>query len=184
MGTIIGICGRAGAGKGAVAKLLEQKHGFTVISFADPIYAAVSAITGIPVESLSDRSAKEQIIPAVGKSPRELLQTLGTEWGRDLVSPDLWANIAMARAKTHEKVVIPDVRFDNEAVAIKQAGGAVWRVVGREYEMHGGTSTHVSEAGVSASLVDATLRNASDLVALFSVAEAAIRRLLANTMSV
>ena len=37
MTSIIGVAGLAGSGKNAVADILVEKHGFTVVSFADPL---------------------------------------------------------------------------------------------------------------------------------------------------
>ena len=112
---IIGLCGLAGSGKDEVSAILSRRHGFAAISFAGPIYLAVSEITGMPPAKLKDRGLKEQPIPWLGKSPRELLQTLGTEWGRGMVREDIWVRIAMWRASEHEHVAITDVRFANEA---------------------------------------------------------------------
>lgn len=63
-------------------------------------------------------------------TPREALQTLGTEWGRARYR-DLWIINTLREAhflsKTHSDVVISDVRHINEMEAIKREGGVlVW----------------------------------------------------------
>lgn len=163
---IIGLCGTAGAGKNTVADILVEEHGFQAISFAEPIYAAVSAITGLPVEHLQDRRHKERPIGWLGSSPRELLQTLGTDWGRKMIHENIWVIVAMNKvAEVTESggdAVITDVRFDNEATAIRLAGGAIWQV-DRPCETTCGCKerNHESEGGVSS--VDVIIRNDSTL---------------------
>ena len=128
---LIGLCGPAGAGKNTVAELLTDSDGCTLVqmAFADPLYECVSTITGLPVACLKDRDVKETVIPWLGKSPRQMLQTLGTEWGRGTVHTEIWVRITMERAKPElvvgRGVVITDVRFDNEAQAIIDSGGEV-----------------------------------------------------------
>ena len=78
---LVGLCGAAGAGKNTVADFLTDSDGctFMQLAFADPLYECVSTITGLPVARLKDRDVKEAVLPWLGKSPRQLLQTLGTE---------------------------------------------------------------------------------------------------------
>jgi hypothetical protein len=160
---LIGLCGAAGSGKNTVADLLP----FAQIAFADPLYECVSTITGLPVAKLKDRDVKENVIPWLGKSPRQLLQTLGTEWGRGTVHPEIWIRIAMERAAnhmTHNGVVITDVRFDNEAQAIIDAGGEVWRVTRPGWRcLADDAAAHQSEAGVSDRLIARTIANSGSL---------------------
>jgi len=166
---LIGLCGPAGAGKNTVADFITDSNGgpFAQIAFADPLYECVSAITGLSVSRLKDRGVKEAVIPWLGKSPRQLLQTLGTEWGRGTVHPEIWIRIAMERAAQHltfNGVVITDVRFDNEAQAIIDAGGEVWKVARPGWRCLADTSaTHSSEAGVSDHLITRTIDNSGSL---------------------
>lgn len=65
--------------------------------------------------------------------PRRVLQTLGTDYGREQLGQDVWINYAARRADSYEgsnyeMVVIPDGRFPNEANAIVEKGGAAWLV--------------------------------------------------------
>ena len=64
---------------------------------------------------------------------RRLLQTIGTEWGRGCVHPDLWTCIAMcdvglALREGADIIVFDDVRFEEEAQAIRDSGGVVVHV--------------------------------------------------------
>lgn len=63
---------------------------------------------------------------------RILLQQIGTEWAR-AVDPYLWANIAIRTANQklmdgYHLVIIPDGRFPNEILTVKQAGGKIVKV--------------------------------------------------------
>lgn len=179
---LIGLCGAAGAGKGSVAAVLRER-GFVEIAFADPLYEAVAAIAGIPVERLRDREVKEAVIPWIGKSPRQLLQSLGTDWGRNMVADDLWVRAAMAKAAQHDSVVIPDVRFSNEAEAIRAAGGVILSVFRPgESCLTAETAAHESEAGIGRDLIDAEIANDGDLGDLRVRVDAALGRLPAATM--
>ena len=162
MKKIIGLTGAAGCGKNTAANFLWCEGQVKEMAFADPLYEAVAAITGVCVGTLKQREFKEATIPWIGKSPRFLLQTLGTEWGRQIVSQSLWIDHLRRRLETAEwwqgverDVCITDVRFDNEAQMIKEMGGEVWRIV-REGR---GCRSHSSEAGVSDRYIDVTIDN-------------------------
>jgi hypothetical protein len=150
------------------------------VSFADPLYDMISAMTGYPVSQLKDREFKEQVIPWLGKSPRQLLQTLGTDWGRDMVSRDVWLKIGARRIQSGYRVVVRDVRFDDEAEMIREDfGGVIWEVT------RPGAATcasHVSEAGISRRLIDRTLVNGGTLDEFREVVQAAAASLANATM--
>ena len=146
---VIGISGRAGSGKTTVAGMIP---GAVVLQLADPLYAALAAMLGLPESMLRSPHYKEKPVPGLGKSPRQMLQTLGTEWGRELVDRRVWIRllerrIAALREAGVETVAVADVRFENEAAAIREMqGGEVWRV------HRAGPATaagHSSEAGVT-----------------------------------
>ena len=86
---IIGLTGFKGCGKSTVAEIMEERFGYKTRSFATPIKDMLRAM-GLSREELYDPEIKERVIEDFGKSPREMMQTLGTEWGRMLVSSDIW----------------------------------------------------------------------------------------------
>ena len=62
----------------AIAEAAEvETH---IISFADPIRSMLQAL-GVSLSNLHDQLLKEKSIEGIGKSARELMQKLGTDWG-------------------------------------------------------------------------------------------------------
>jgi hypothetical protein len=153
MPRLIGLTGPAGCGKNLVASMIPDA---VVTQLADPLYAALSVMLGIPEPLLRHRPVKEQPLEWLGKSPRQMLQTLGTDWGRTLVASDIWLQIAERRCRAWAEagaatVVICDVRFPNEAEWIRSHGGEVWFV---DRCPMVDVPDHESEAGLPEALVD------------------------------
>jgi hypothetical protein len=65
----------------------------------------------------------------MGNSPRQAMQKLGGDWGRDLMHHDLWVNVFNRTARRHLSlglsIVVDDVRYENEVDAIRALGGEV-----------------------------------------------------------
>lgn len=172
---LIGITGPAGAGKDAVAAAIP---GARRVAFADPIYRALAVMLAIPETTLRDRRQKDSPLPSYGVSPRRLLQTLGTEWGRVTVDPDLWVRAALvewqrAAADGVDTIVVPDVRFPNEARAIRDHGGEVWLVHRPDVAP---VEAHASEQGIPLALVDRLVVNGGSLADLRRRVEETLRR--------
>lgn len=156
MRQIIGLMGKAGCGKSTAASVLAG-YGYQRMRFAQPLKAMLRTL-GLTVEQ-TDGDQKE--IPCSllgGKTPRWAMQTLGTEWGRDLIDQDLWVRAAMKVVRDKGGFfVFDDVRFDNEATAIWDAGGSIWRI-GREQTIVT-AANHISEQAVADLLPDLYLAN-------------------------
>jgi hypothetical protein len=131
---IIGLTGLAGSGKSVVADILVNEFGFTRVKFADPLKNMLRTLLGdmghIPedVERMIEGDLKEVPLPELGVTPRHLMITLGTEWGRHQVRKDLWVRLWAARAERFPRVVADDVRFPNEVRMLAEVGGALWRI--------------------------------------------------------
>lgn len=151
--TYIGIAGAKRAGKDTLARgLAEALAPIPVDSFAAPIRRFVADLLGWSLEELEQR--KEDVVMP-GVTPRRMMQTLGTEWGRNLVDPELWVASAFARNPTG--AILSDVRFRDEARAIRDDHGVVIRVSRPGFEP--GRDTHASERPLPANLVDIELVN-------------------------
>jgi hypothetical protein len=109
-----------------------------------------------------------------GVTPRRLLQTMGTEWGRETIHPEIWIRILQEKIRVcwelgHNNIVITDVRFDNEAEMILEEGGVVFRV---ERPDSPEVEAHASEAGVSTSLCNGIIYNTGTVEELASLVPA------------
>jgi hypothetical protein len=157
---LIGLTGPKGCGKSEVAynlhlELYNNGRMPSLMSFARPIKEMMRALIG-------DSYDKEEPSDLLcGKTPRYALQTLGTEWGRMLIGEDVWVNKAMRLANSELKysdvVIFDDIRFDNEAQAIRDAGGVVFQI-DRE-SCYGDLDCHSSEDGIDLELVDCIVDN-------------------------
>lgn len=157
---IIGITGLARSGKDTVANFIIASRGGYRYSFADPIREMVRAL-GIDMSEPYWQKNKEEIIPALGASPRRIMQTLGTEWGRQLINPNLWLILAQQRLLRHGPgMIIPDVRFPNEAGWVRKHGGLLIHLSRPGVEP---VAEHVSESGVERDPMDALLFNTGTL---------------------
>lgn len=164
---LIGITGYKRSGKDTAAEVMAAILGFQRIAFADPIKDAARAILrsqGVDeatIEESIDGDLKEAPCPYLQhKSPRYVMQTLGTEWGREMLGDDIWVKAALNRASNSDVgTIITDVRFPNEAEAIREAGGVVVRVSRPETEPDMGGTLHPSEAGVAQTGADYVIRN-------------------------
>ena len=156
---IIGITGNARAGKGEAAK----SHGFLEFSFAAPMRAFVIDILGLKGGLQELDNIKETPHPLLGgKTPRKFLQVLGTEFGREMIWEPIWVESCMAKAKAVQHACISDCRFDNEAEAIKNAGGIIIHIHRPNVTI--AENSHKSESGISSDLIDFFVINDSDVV--------------------
>lgn len=126
---IVGFCGAAGSGKDSAAKALIEQLGFVKISFAGALKSALNGLFGWKMENWDSLEWKETPNAACyGLTPRVVAQTFGTDWGRNTINRNLWVDIAMRNASEEHYAfgknhVFTDVRFPNEAAAIRAAGG-------------------------------------------------------------
>lgn len=161
MNHLVGITGKAGSGKDTVAEILRTRRGYQTIAFADPLRAGLTTMFGLSQEHYA-HPQKEQPLPIIDKSPRELMQLLGTEWGRQLIHPDIWVMLAMRRiADIRDRspganIIVTDVRLDNEAQMIRKLGGEIWLIQRND---SGTAHTHSSENGIGFHHINHTLRN-------------------------
>lgn len=156
---LIGLCGRKGSGKSYVAESMKLTRGAKIIRFADTL-KDMMRVMGFTEDQINGDLKEVGCVLLNGKTPRYAMQTLGTEWGRDLLHENIWVNMLVAKAnKESGIVVVDDVRFPNEIEAIHANGGVVaWVERASIYE---GEDQHSSETSVSPEdcdvLVDNTL---------------------------
>lgn len=154
MRRIIAIAGPAQSGKSTVATYLKAQN-YTEDSFAAPIRSCVARILGVSLSQLE--TCKDQALYPFHSTPRRMMQTLGTEWGRQMIQNDLWI-VSLKERIRHEpgSIVISDLRFENEAVVLRDMGAEIWHVERPGIE---NTTGHVSEDGIMRQLHDYVLLN-------------------------
>lgn len=138
---IIGLIGFIGSGKGTVGDILANEYAFQRESFAKSVKDALtpifgwdrSLLEGDTAESRAFRESPDEYWSAVmGKdfTPREALQLMGTEAGRNVFHPDIWVH-SLERRITSEPLynyVITDMRFPNEMAMVRRRGGKIIRI--------------------------------------------------------
>jgi cytidylate kinase len=161
---IIGLTGFAQSGKDSVAKYLVEDHGYRRIAFADSIrdllYEMDPFVDGdYHLKVLVDAYGWDIIKQK--KEVRRMLQNLGVG-ARKVFGDNFWVARAMLKINGfQDKCVITDVRFTNEAEAIKQYDNAqIWRVKRPGVEA---VNNHISETQMADYKVDQILSNQGTL---------------------
>lgn len=160
---LIGIHGLARSGKDTVADLLCNGHGFTRYAFAAPIKDGLVAMLRLTRAEL-DGPAKDQPLERLGGiTPRRLMTSLGTDWGRRMIDDELWIRMAeywlRLQAQFSARVVILDVRYANEAAMIRRRGGEIWHVVRRDRPVLEARDAHETEHGIARAPGDSVIAN-------------------------
>lgn len=140
-----------GSGKNTVGDFLEQDHGYKQQSFAFALRMEVQdAIirNAFPEECPVNNASElgEATNPWDKPTPplmRALLQWWGTDYRRK-ADPEHWVRRLLYRLSPVYSYAITDVRYENEAKAIRENGGEVWLVEGRSIDNEG-IAGHVSE---------------------------------------
>ena len=173
---ILGIHGKLGSGKDTVYDRIVARYPDAHIkrlSFADKLKDSACALLGISREQMEvmkradgfnhlalyddfqhecDSTARSSM------SMRTFLQRYGTEAHRDVFGQNFWVDHAIGAATMPNWLYIfTDVRFENEAEAIIERGGQVWRVIG----INENTGDHASERPLSDDMISYTIDNSA-----------------------
>lgn len=163
---LVAFYGLKGVGKDTSALILRGDPGSPncggrIFKFATTLKAMTAALLGVPAELLDgdselSRDFREREHATLKKvtggklaTPRQALQWLGTEVGRQMLHPDIWVNLLMQRldayifASSACPAYVTDVRFKNEYEALAERG-ALHVLVERPGVAAG--DAHVSEA--------------------------------------
>lgn len=179
---LIGLLGRARAGKDTAAARLVEAHGFRRYAFADALkrVALVADPIVVPVDTVWGSRRLSDVVREVGwegakghREVRRTLQQLGI--GIREIDPGFWVRAVLDQvAAEPAPVVITDVRFPNEAAAIRDRGGVLARVIRPGQDE---SDQHISETALSNWPVDVELINDSDVNALYAHVDAMIHYL-------
>jgi hypothetical protein len=133
---IVGFVGFIGSGKGTAGDILEQEYGFAKESFAKGVKDIAAVMFGWPRHMLEGDTDESRVwreqssdywTKKFGRSftPREALQLVGTEVGREIFHENFWVMNLENRINKNNNYVITDVRFPNEIKWIQNSGGIV-----------------------------------------------------------
>ena len=163
---LIGFAGPAKSGKTYMANTVKEHYGSDraeIISFADPIRDMLSVLVGSDIrkDELKELPHKNLCNQTVRRS----MQTLGTEWGLNLIGKDIWVNVfekKISQTKA-QLVLVPDVRFDIEAESIFKNNGKIFYLSPNE-ELHSeiNESNHISESSLSMNILDKCIHLANN----------------------
>jgi hypothetical protein len=182
---LIGVTGLARSGKDHAADCLAKGMKLHKYAFAEPLKTMLKSVFGDHFHH-GDRSG---ICPETGRSYREMMQTLGTEWGRKLMHDDLWVRLVNKQwnwvkegcpyindlgqfshlhvdsAPAVQGMVLSDVRFNSEAHWIRDHHGAVIQIIRPGLEQQTvGIEGHLSEQGIRQAFVTHTIVNDGTLL--------------------
>lgn len=156
---IIGLCGKAGAGKTTFAnmlidnfiKLTDMHKGAMILPYA-------KALKDLAL-SIGWNGEKDD-------KGRRLLQLLGTDVCRNCIDEDYWVKAwdkqrQEAIADNIELFIADDVRFLNEVSRIDDLNGTIYKLIGRAYN---NIPKHESEKDLG--VVDKLIDNSNTMAAL------------------
>lgn len=150
-----------GCGKTTIARLLGLEQDAVLHPFAHTLKSMLHTLlrdlgySAAAAHELTSRDKAVPLEPLDGVTPRQLMQTLGTDWGRG-VHRDLWLKCWEHRTRFAREngtmVIVDDIRFAEEAALIEQLGGEIWLVVRPQavIEQQGSAVLeHASEGGLN-----------------------------------
>lgn len=172
---LIGICGKAGSGKSTAANLIAIQTEGIICAFADPIRDVMQTLFGVQSDILNDQKIKSETIEGFDFTYRYAMQTLGTEWGRNLLHKDFWVTLTKIKYYKFKQeynnpninnikfFIVPDVRFENEATWIKEEEGILLHITRPDAEatseLSESEAKHESEAGFAKTQPDFVINN-------------------------
>ncbi len=155
---LIGLVGHAQNGKSTCAIQLV-KMGWHLEPLAGPLKEMLINL-GVPPSHVWGADKEVPMDMLCGMTARHAMQTLGTEWGRNLIGENIWLRAWKVKVfkalLQRRKVVVDDVRFPNEAQAIKDMGGFIIRVLRADIDS---SDVHSSEAVIDSLEYDHMLTN-------------------------
>jgi hypothetical protein len=179
-----------GQGKSTFAQILDEYHGFHRVSFATPIKelsASFLASAGYDIndawDMVTDPARKDALVSlgTIMVTPRRIMQTLGTEWGRQSIYENLWVELAcqtidnLIEDGVHH-IVVDDLRFPNEWNALSSRYDTTFICVKRPGKTL--AYSHISEGGLSEELAHLVLDNNTTIGALVEDAAFLMEELL------
>lgn len=174
---LIGLIGYKQSGKDTCADYLVEKYGFHKYAFAEPVKQVCKIMFQLDSQQLEDSIQKEENDPRWDLTPRQMMQKVGTDMVRHYWGENFWVRCMEMRVykDKKERIVVSDVRFQNEADWIKQNHGILVRIVDNTHSTY--TDPHPSEVEQLSIQEDLVLSNRKD-VSFFQEIESTLSFLL------
>lgn len=168
---IIGILGNKGHGKDTISDHLVSKYKFHKKAFGEPLKEICQTLFGFNHEQLYG-NLKEIKDKYWGVTPRKVMQFVGTELFRNKmselipgISQNFWLECMRSQIGKYDRLVISDVRFQNEVDFIHEMNGIVIKVERENNEIK---DNHTSESEIRQIVnYDFYVENDSDLQTLY-----------------
>lgn len=125
----VAFSGKFGSGKDTAAEVVKRDGAVRQhYLFAKRVKEVVATLTGTSYEFNCSDEGKRTIPPGFTKTLGELQQFVGQGFC-DQLGEDIWVNIVLAQVQAQEEsCVITDLRYPNEANALKEAGFLLVRI--------------------------------------------------------
>ena len=171
--TAIGFSGWARSGKDTAAEHVIKNYGYSKASFAEPIRQALYNLNPSIDVGESNKASLATAVRLLGWEElkdisvdvRPLMQRLGTEVGREMFGDNFWVDSALDRVSDGSKVVFTDVRYHNEADAVRALGGQIYRI---DRAGVGPANEHASETALNDYAFDDRIDNSGTVEELYS----------------
>lgn len=167
---ILGITGKMFSGKDTVAEFIHFAfRNSRITSFAYPMKQMMIDYFGFTYDDLYTVEGKNRYNEFWGMTNREALQKIGTECFRNNFHVDTWLKTMEINIRNDLTpiIIIPDVRFLNEAELIHALGGSILKIVREDVVRDPNQMTHASETMIDQIPYDMLLVNDRDRVTLF-----------------
>ena len=190
---IIGLSGYAKSGKDTVAEIIReiQSEKWEIKKFSGKLKQIASILLGMPEHLFENQDFKSEMLGEEWwknygdfyhqTTVRDFLQLLGTDAIRNGLHSNAWVNALMADYKPAKmdqynpsNWIVTDVRFPNEAEAIKDRGGIIIRIDRPGVEP---VNAHPSEIALDNWDFDYKIANVSDLVSLKQSVEVLLNKI-------
>ena len=183
---IIGIHGKSRSGKSTLAEIIRNRcPSGHIMYFSDPLKNGFAAMLGLSKHACN-HGDREKPLTGYRFSIRQALQVFGTEAGRAL-DPDIWIRRLEERIEDINEpfplVIVPDVRFDNEAAWVRRHGVLLFVHRPETDNLSVGNENHASEKGLLPRKDEIIINNDGNRVELSEKIHSILGRILRDARS-
>ncbi|MEM6746787.1 MAG: deoxynucleotide monophosphate kinase [Pseudomonadota bacterium] len=180
--SLVALGGLKGSGKSTAAQALLDR-GYIRVKMAGALKAMLTTLleyqgmAGADIDRCIEGDLKEEPVNELhGRTPRYAMQTIGAEWGRDLMSPGFWVGVTAERISNlmadGHRVLVDDVRYPNELEMLEVLGATSVFITRPGIEP---ASDHSSEVSLGSADFHSVLDNVSTIEELHAELLATLR---------